>query len=484
MKNKLILMLCVFVISCNNEEVGLADSISGNDIGNENGDNNNNNSDDDLSDWSSDTHSNNINPNYEEVFDDENSVRRIDIVFDAEEWDLMLEDMTGLYGDFGQGNGGGPGGGGPGGGGPGGGGFAEENPIFKPAEVYYNGLQWYNVGVRFKGNSSLSFSWQNGVWKMSFKLDFDEFEDQFPEITNQRFYGFKQLNLKNNFDDESQLREKVAADIFRESGMASPRTQFYEVYVDHGEGPIYFGLYTMVEEPDDSLLKSQFSNDNGNLYKPDGAGARFTEGSFSTEYFIKQSNEMESNWSDVESVFEALHSSNRTSNPELWRSDLQEVFHVDGFLNYLAVNTVIQNWDTYGRMTHNYYLYGNPENNNALTWIPWDNNESLQLGKMGGSLPLDFNGVQDNWPLITYLYADSEYRIIYDNYVSSVINNAFETGYIQSIYSYYSSMIEASVLSEQSGYTFLESPTDFQIAISELMSHAQERASAVNQYLN
>ena len=103
MKNKLILMLCVFVISCNNEEVGLADSISGNDIGNENGDNNNNNSDDDLSDWSSDTHSNNINPNYEEVFDDENSVRRIDIVFGAEEWDLMLEDMTGLYGDFGQG---------------------------------------------------------------------------------------------------------------------------------------------------------------------------------------------------------------------------------------------------------------------------------------------------------------------------------------------------------------------------------------------
>ena len=146
---------------------------------------------------------------------------------------------------------------------------------------------------------------------------------------------------QNNFDDESQLREKVAADIFRESGMASPRTQFYEVYVDHGEGPTYFGLYTMVEEPDDSLLKSQFSNDNGNLYKPDGAGARFTEGSFSTEYFIKQSNEMESNWSDVESVFEALHSSSRTSNPELWRSDLQEVFHVDGFLNYLAVNIAL-----------------------------------------------------------------------------------------------------------------------------------------------
>ena len=94
MKNKLILILCVFVISCNNEEVGLADPNLGNDIGNENGDNNNNKNDNDLSDWSSETHSNSIDRNYEEVFDDENSVRLIDIVFDAEEWDLMLEAMT------------------------------------------------------------------------------------------------------------------------------------------------------------------------------------------------------------------------------------------------------------------------------------------------------------------------------------------------------------------------------------------------------
>ena len=482
MKYKIILILSFLVFSCDNEEVSLPGTTNGNEIGN--GDNNNDDGDSNLTDWSSETHGNDIVPNYAEVFDDKDSVRRLDIVIGSEDWDSMLLDMTGLYGDFGQGNGGGPGGGGPGGGGPGGGGFADENPIFKTAEVYYNGLQWYHVGVRFKGNSSLSFSWQNGVWKMSFKLDFDEFEDQFPEILNQRFYGFKQLNLKNNFDDESQLREKVASDIFRESGLPSPRTQFYEVYVDHGSGPIYFGLYTMVEEPDDSLLGSQFENDSGNLYKPDGNGARFTQGSFATEYFIKQSNELDSDWSDVESVFEALHSNNRTSNPIIWRADLEEVFDVDGFLNYLAVNTVIQNWDTYGRMTHNYYLYGDPENNNALTWIPWDNNESLQFGKMGGSLPLDFSGVNDNWPLITYLYADAIYKEVYDVYVEILIDNAFETGYIQSVYSFYASLIEDSVMNEQSGYTFLESPSDFQMAISQLMSHAQERASAVNQYLN
>ena len=277
MRFKILFILCLFILSCNNEEVGLA-STTVNNPGN--GDDNNNNDDPDFPDWSSDTHGNDTAPNYTEVFSDENTIRRIDFVFEPENWAFILEDMTSLYGAFGQGSGGGPGGGGPGGGGPGG--FAEENPIFTTAQVYYNDLQWYNVGVRFKGNSSLAFSWRNGVWKMSFKLDFDEFEDEFPEISNQRFYGFNQLNLKNNFDDESQLREKVASDIFRESGLASPRTQFYEVYIDHGPGPIYFGLYTMVEEPDDTLLASQFNNDGGNLYKPDGNGARFTQGSFRT----------------------------------------------------------------------------------------------------------------------------------------------------------------------------------------------------------
>lgn len=473
MKLNFFLCISILMVGCSNEEIGNIDISSNEPI-----DNNN------MVDWSESTHGNNISPDYVEVFDDNNSIRRIDIVIETTDWDSMLQNMTSLYGNFGEGNsGGGPGGGGPGGGGPGGG-FPDENPEFKVAQVFYNGLQWYNVGVRFKGNSSLAFSWRNGIWKMSFKLDFDEFEDQYPEITNQRFYGFKQLNLKNNFDDKSFLREKVASDIFRNSGLPSPRTQFYEVYVDYGNGPIYFGLYTMVEEPDDSLLGSQFEDDSGNLYKPDGFGARFSEGAFNPNHFVKQSNEFSSDWSDIELTFDALHDSNRITNPSAWRSQLESVFDVNGFLNYLAVNTVIQNWDTYGRMTHNYYLYGDPNNNSRLTWIPWDNNESLQFGKMGGSLPLNFDGVGNGWPLINYLYADSVYRNIYDNYVDEVINNAFETNNIQTIYSNYAFTIEDSVLNEESGYSFLESSNDFQIAISELMSHAQERASAVYLYLN
>ncbi|WP_424000159.1 CotH kinase family protein [Maribacter sp. IgM3_T14_3] len=185
-------------------------------------------------------------------------------------------------------------------------------------------------------------------------MDFDEFEDQYPQIDNQRFYGFKKLSLKNNFNDKSMLREKVATDVFRNAGLAASHAAFYAVYLDHGDGPQYFGVYTMVEEIDDTLLEDQFSNEDGNLYKPDGDAASFAAGTFDEDEYVKKNNEDEGDFSDVESLLTILNDENRTTDAATWRSNLEGVFDTDVFLKYLAVNTVIQNWDTYGRMTHNY----------------------------------------------------------------------------------------------------------------------------------
>lgn len=424
-------------------------------------------------DWTDDTHSKSADPNFDEVFEDE-AVKRLDIVITEERWQSMLDDMTSLYGAFG------------GSGGPGGGGLAEvdEDPIFVPGDVMYNGKEWYRVGVRFKGNSSLQSSWSSGILKLSFKLDFDEFEDQYPQIDNQRFYGFKKLSLKNNYNDKSMLREKVATDIFRDAGIASSHAAFYTVYVDHGDGPQYFGVYTLVEEVDDTVIDTQFSDNDGNLYKPDGTGASFAEGTFTEDVFVKKTNEDEADFSDIQSVFTALHATNRTTDPETWRANLESVFDTDTFLKYLAVNTVIQNWDTYGRMTHNYYLYNNPDTE-KLSWIPWDNNEALQNGNREGSLALDFSDLNHTqWPLIGYLYEDATYRAQYDAYVLEVVDNAFNVSTMQSKYAVYSALVEPYANLEVSGFSFLSSSADFQAAISQLNSHVSARATAVNNYLN
>ncbi|MFY0627715.1 MAG: CotH kinase family protein [Reichenbachiella sp.] len=432
-----------------------------------------------ATDWTTETHSKSADPNFEEVFDD-TAVKRLDIVFTSARWQSMLDDMTSLYGTFGENSGGS----GPGGGGPGGSNFADEDPIFVPAEVFYNDQEWYRVGVRFKGNSSLQSSWNNGILKLSFKLDFDEFEDDYPQIDDQRFYGFKKLSLKNNYDDKSMLREKIAADVFKNAGLAVSHTAFYSLYVDHGEGPIYFGLYTLVEEVDDTVCETQFTNDNGNLYKPDGDAASFALGTFDEDEFVKKNNEDEADYSDVESLYAILHDESRTTDPLTWRTNLETVFDTEVFLKYLAVNTVIQNWDTYGRMTHNFFLYQNSENN-RLTWIPWDNNEALQDGKQGGSLALDFSDLDvSQWPLIGYLYADGVYKAKYDAYVQETIDEAFSVNKLQAQYEIYGSLIEPYSTTEISGYSFLNASSEFQSALSSLNSHVASRVSAANNYLN
>ena len=103
------------------------------------------------------------------------------------------------------------------------------------------------------------------------------------------------------------------------------------MYVDYGEGSVYFGLYTMVEMIEDTVIATQFSNDEGNVYKPDGSGATFAEGSFSEASFDKETNQEEEDYSDILALFAALHADNRLTDPAAWRKGLEDVFDVDSF---------------------------------------------------------------------------------------------------------------------------------------------------------
>lgn len=420
-------------------------------------------------DWAEETHSNNYDPNYSIVFN-QNEVLRFDISISSSNWSTMQSDLDDILGS----SGGRPGGEAT---------TSGEDPVWIQCSVNYNDTEWYNVGIRYKGNSSLRTAYQSGNNKLSFKLDFDEFEDDYPELNNQRFYGFKQLNLNNNFDDASLMREKIGADLFREFGLASAQTAFCVVYIDSGNGPQYYGVYALVEEVDDSVLGSQFSDGSGNLYKPDGDAASFAQGTYNESEMEIKTNEDIADFSDVKSLYEIINSSNRTSNPDAWKSDLENSLNVDNFLKWLAANTVIQNWDTYGIMTHNYYLYNNPEDS-LLTWIPWDNNEALQYGKQGGALNISLDEVNTNWPLIKYLIDIEEYKSIYKSYLNQFIAEVFIPTDMISRYEKYYEMLKEYAYAEESGYTFIYNDTYFDEEVSYLKSHVQERNSVVESYLN
>lgn len=504
--------------------------------------------------WTEKTHGKKADPDWALLFDD-SKVQRIDITIAATDHALMLEDMAKLYGAFGAGKGGGPGGGGggppaalvapckgkqigdacaatlggqafestcakdplgapvvlcvppgggaggpPGGGAggpPGGGGGAPPgdlagtgtpDPIYVPATVRHNGGTWTWVGLRFKGNSSLKSTWAQGRSKLPFRLHFDRYEDAHPEIADQRFYGFKKMTFASNWSDDSLIREKLGAEIMRAGGVAAARGAFCRVFVDVGAGPVYWGLYTMVEDPSDKMDEDQLGVSGGNFYKPEGKGADWT--AFAQDAFVKKSNDDEADWSDVKAAIAALHADR--SDAAAWRAGLEAAFDVEGFLRFLAINTAMVSWDTYGAIAHNYYLYGDPADNGRLTWIPWDFNMSLsmQKGAAKAIASVMHDEVTDKWPLIRYLLDDAVYRATYVKELQAALDGPLAVDKLHARMEQAHALIAPFVVGEQGEkdpYTLLISPAAFEASLTTgndaLKPHIVARHQAVAEAL-
>ncbi|MBN1189316.1 MAG: CotH kinase family protein [Dehalococcoidales bacterium] len=383
-----------------------------------------------------------------------------------------------------QGNGDFPGGAGmPG---RGGGDMTPENPMWVPATIEFNGLIWTSVGVRYKGNSSLTSGWRSGSLKLPLKLDFDEFEDEFAEIENQRFYGFKQLSLSNSFSDGTCMHDAVASDILAEAGLPSARTAYYEIIMDYGEDEVDLGLYVMIEVVDDTVIERFFGSDSGNIYEAEGRGASLAADSASMieSSFDKENNREEADWSDIRELSDVLHSGQRISDPAAWRQSLESVFDVDMFLEWLAISALIQHWDTYGSMTHNFYLYHDTDSG-QIKWISWDHNQVLaggQGGMMGRgglnrSVSLDREEVSQNWPLIRFLLDDPLYYERYTAFMRETVDGAFNPQRVQGKCRELADLISPFVTGTDRGEAF-ESEVD------KLIDCISERAQAAEDFLS
>lgn len=240
------------------------------------------------SDWTYLSHGK-ANADYNTVFP-QASANKLEIAMTAAQWASIRANMKSLYGsDFGIKTGSGA---------PV---FSDIEPDYVDVLLKFNGKFWKNVGFRLKGNSSLKDAWSQGIYKMPFKLNFDKFEDTYPGTTNQHFYGFKELSFSSGFKDQSLIREKLASDIFRLGGIPAAQTSFCRVYINFGSGSKYCGVYTIVEVPEDHMIKQQFGEEKGNIYKPESKLASFIQ----TE-FDKKNNETEADYSDVKSLIQRL----------------------------------------------------------------------------------------------------------------------------------------------------------------------------------
>ena len=421
--------------------------------------------------WTTASHCQGADPDYDNLFDD-TTVRRIDITVSPENYQATMDDLEATIGQMG--------------GAP----TTDQEPIWVPVTVEYEGYEWTEVGMRYKGNSSLRGAWRDGQRKLAFRLDFDQYEADHPELTDQRFFGFKKMTFGNNYNDPSLIREKIANELFRAGGIPAARTTFVRVYVDFGEGPTYFGLYTMIEDPSNKMLDTQFDDGTGNLYKPEGDRANWT--AFDAASFPKKTNEDQADFTDVEAAIAALNADR--SDAAAWRGGLEATFDVAGFIRWLALNQAMVNWDSYGWIAHNYYVYGDPSRGGRLVWIPWDLNGSLRVrntaGPWQGADSVLLDEFDASWPLIRFLLDDPEYTQRYRDELQAALDGPMAEATVVSMMRTYHDLIAPYVVGpdgEAAPYTFLRDDGEFEDSLvageSALEPHIIARRLAVTEAL-
>lgn len=424
--------------------------------------------------WTTFSHSDSTPPQFGVVFPTD-SVPRLEITLDASQWVAVRANMVTLFGvDFGAG------GSGPA---P----VLLEEPMYVDATVRFNGKRWDHVGFRLKGNSSLNAAWRQGNYKLPFRLNFDKFEDEFPGILDQRFFGFDELSFSPGFKDQSLIREKVTADILRLADIPAARTAFYRVYLDVGTGSRYVGVYTVVEVADDTFLKRAFPGQVGNLYKPESRLATFSIPQFEKKVDVTGS------YADVQGLVSALNSPLRTTDRAAWRAGLEAVLDVPHFTKWLAINTAMVNWDTYGVIAHNYYLFRHPQR--GFVWIPWDHNEAL-VGSpgisasvaptVGSGLSLSLNEVTTAWPLIRHVADDPVYLPAYRAAMNAFVTQVFTPARMDSLFTRNHALVAPYAVGangEQPGATYLTSAAAFTGSLETLKAHVRARQALVNSWI-
>ena len=143
------------------------------------------------------------------------------------------------------------------------------------AEEYYacdveiNGETFYQVGIRPKGNTSLSAIVSDpGTDRYSFKLEFDHYVD------GQTCWGLDKLVLNNNYADATNMKEALVYDMYQYLGADASLYSYAAISVNGS----YWGVYLALEAVEDSFLLRNYGAESGALYKPEGVGGGPNEG--------------------------------------------------------------------------------------------------------------------------------------------------------------------------------------------------------------
>ena len=148
-------------------------------------------------------------------------------------------------------------------------------------DVVIDGETVSGVGIRGKGNTSLSSVSAMDSERYSFKVEFDHYSDSIS------YHGLDKLSLNNLIQDNTYMKDYLTYRMMAEFDAAAPLCSYVYLTVN-GED---WGLYLAVEGVEDSFLQRNYGRDWGELYKPDSmnmGGGRGNGRDFNMDEFMDQ----------------------------------------------------------------------------------------------------------------------------------------------------------------------------------------------------
>lgn len=390
------------------------------------------------------------------------------------------------------------------------------------------------VGIRPKGNSSLSMVAKSDSDRYSFKIEFDQYEN------GKNYLGLDKLVLNNIVQDNTYMKDYTAYQMMNAMGADAPLSSFIWVTVN-GED---WGLYLAVEGVEESFAQRVYGNNYGQIYKPDTMdmnnvekdnGDGFTNfddserpnfgdrempdfvgrempdfdgempdpgkeiRGFGGKGFGDMGNGatsliyIDDNPDSYSAIFD--NSKFKPSEAEKKRliaslkqlnegENIEEVVDVDEVIRYFVAHNFALNSDSYtGNLVHNYYL---AENDGRLSMIAWDYN--LAFGGMGNSArslvnyPIDspmLAGTVDDKPMIAWIFDNEEYLAKYHEIFSEFMAY-FDNGEFIQMYDSAMEIISPYVGKDPTAFCTYE---EFQKGSSTLREFCLLRAESIKAQL-
>ena len=97
---------------------------------------------------------------------------------------------------------------------------------YSAATVIIDGEAYNDVGIRGKGNTSLSNVSAMGSQRYSFKIEFDQYD------STRSYYGLDKLSLNNLIQDNTMMKDYLTYTMMGEMGAAAPLCSFVYITVN------------------------------------------------------------------------------------------------------------------------------------------------------------------------------------------------------------------------------------------------------------